>query len=127
MDELLTPKEAARRLSLSVYTVKEYARRGILPAVKVGGVWRFSQDALSRWLSHRTVGPEGVSEISVVRDAMSERACGAPPGFKALIDRRRAASEGIDAVRLRSRTGDLRELLDEHRKEMLRLSERMGE
>jgi len=51
MKEVLTPEEAAEFLQLSKYTVKDYARKGKIPAKKVGNVWRFSRQALLDWLN----------------------------------------------------------------------------
>jgi excisionase family DNA binding protein len=43
---LLTPAQAAERLSLHPKTVARMARDGRLPAVKVGAGWRFRPDQL---------------------------------------------------------------------------------
>lgn len=37
MERLLTPEGATRLLRFSAYTVNEYARKGIIPALKDGG------------------------------------------------------------------------------------------
>ena len=39
--EVLTAAEVAQRLRISRATVDRHARRGILPAVKIGGLLRF--------------------------------------------------------------------------------------
>ncbi len=36
MERLLKPEEDAELLRLSVYTLQDYARKGIVPAIKVG-------------------------------------------------------------------------------------------
>lgn len=46
LPEVLTVEEAAVLLRLSAYTVRELARKGKLPARKIGGEWRFSRKAL---------------------------------------------------------------------------------
>jgi len=47
---VLNVEEAAELLRLSPYTVRELARTGKIPARKVGKEWRFSREALLRWL-----------------------------------------------------------------------------
>lgn len=127
MDEMLTPKEAAEYLRLSVYTVKDYARRGVLPAAKVGGVWRFSKKALSDWLAGSTLSAAVMTiGARVARDSEptgSIREECRLTGFDVVLDRRRAASDAIDAIRARGKAGSLREILDEHRDEVRKRSE----
>ena len=48
--EVLTTEEAAKFLSLTPYTLREYARKGLLPARKVGKSWRFVKADLLAWL-----------------------------------------------------------------------------
>ncbi len=49
-EKLLTVREAASLLRLREITVYRLAQRGKIPAVKVGGSWRFSRDRLDEWL-----------------------------------------------------------------------------
>jgi excisionase family DNA binding protein len=49
-DEILTTDEAAALLKLTPFTVREYARRGILPARKAGKGWRFFRPDLVAWV-----------------------------------------------------------------------------
>ena len=56
--EILTLEEAAKMLKISEYTLRRYARRGAVPARKIGGQWRFSREELLEWF--RT----GASEAS---------------------------------------------------------------
>ena len=50
--DVLTVGDVAALLDLKPYTVKEYARSGILPGRKLGRTWRFlrpePEDAISR-------------------------------------------------------------------------------
>lgn len=50
--DVLTVADVATLLDLKPYTVKEFARRGILPGRKLGRTWRFLrpelEDAISR-------------------------------------------------------------------------------
>jgi PTS system nitrogen regulatory IIA component len=47
---VLTTEEAAEFLKLTPFTVRDYARRGILPSRKVGKAWRFYKPDLLAWL-----------------------------------------------------------------------------
>jgi excisionase family DNA binding protein len=57
-EDVMTVQDVATLLELKPYTVKEYARRGILPGRKLGRTWRFLrpelEDALQQ-LPHTTV------------------------------------------------------------------------
>jgi excisionase family DNA binding protein len=48
--DVLNAEEAAQLLRTSAWTVREEARRGNLPARKVGREWRFHRDAIVAWL-----------------------------------------------------------------------------
>ena len=50
MIETLTPTEIAQMLRIHPFTVTRLAREGKLPALKVGGVWRFRKDEFERWM-----------------------------------------------------------------------------
>ena len=43
MREILTPEQVARLLQMHAKTVYKLVRQGLLPGVKIGGVWRFSK------------------------------------------------------------------------------------
>jgi hypothetical protein len=45
-EDVLTVADVAALLDLKPYTVKEYARRGILPRRKLGRNWRFLRPEL---------------------------------------------------------------------------------
>jgi excisionase family DNA binding protein len=49
-DQVLTTEEAAKFLKLTPFTVRDYARRRILPARKAGKGWRFYKPDLVAWL-----------------------------------------------------------------------------
>jgi excisionase family DNA binding protein len=53
MKEIMTPHEAAEYLNLNVRTIYRLAKNGKLPGYKVGRSWKFSKDALDKWLSVR--------------------------------------------------------------------------
>jgi excisionase family DNA binding protein len=54
--EVLNVKEAAQLLEVSVWTVRDAAHRGELPARKVGRAWRFSRQALLDYLADGVQG-----------------------------------------------------------------------
>lgn len=53
MPDLLTPKQLAEYLQLSQRTLYRMLERGQIPAVKVGGQWRFRKTAIDYWLDLR--------------------------------------------------------------------------
>jgi PTS system nitrogen regulatory IIA component len=57
--EILTTDEAAEFLSLTPYTVREYAKKGLLPARKVGKSWRFVKADLLSWIRGKETPQEG--------------------------------------------------------------------
>lgn len=52
-DELLTIPEVAKILRVGTKTVYGLAQRGQIPALKVGGQWRFSLPAIRSWVEGR--------------------------------------------------------------------------
>jgi len=51
--EVLIAKEAAAFLKAHVETIRRLARRGDIPAFKVGKDWRFDRGELRRWLKEQ--------------------------------------------------------------------------
>jgi excisionase family DNA binding protein len=52
-DAVMTVTEVAEFLKLGESTIYRLAQTNKLPARKVGGVWRFSREALDEWLAHK--------------------------------------------------------------------------
>ena len=50
MTQIMTVDEVARYLGVVPDTVYRKARRGEIPAVKMGKMWRFPKETLDRWL-----------------------------------------------------------------------------
>ena len=46
MREILTPEQVASLLQIHPKTVYKLVRRGLLPGMKIGGVWRFSKSEI---------------------------------------------------------------------------------
>jgi len=55
---LLTIQQVADYLQLNQSTVYQWAQKGRLPAIKLGGRWRFRGKDLEAWLDAQTSGPE---------------------------------------------------------------------
>ena len=65
-EELLTAKELAQYLKVKPQTVLRKARKGELPAIRVGQRLRFNKKQINRWLSEQTAGKP--VEILVIDD-----------------------------------------------------------
>ena len=53
--KIMTVAEVAQYLSIVPDTVYRKARRGEIPAVKMGKVWRFPKEALDQWLNQQAL------------------------------------------------------------------------
>ena len=51
MPQIMTTKEVAQYLKLHEVTICKYAGEGAIPAIKIGGVWRFEKEALDKWIA----------------------------------------------------------------------------
>lgn len=51
--QIMTPKEAAKYLGLHLVTVYRLLKKNLVPAIKIGGQWRFKKDILDAWLLKR--------------------------------------------------------------------------
>ncbi len=51
MQKVMRVEEVAKYLGVVPDTVYRKARRGEIPAVKMGKIWRFPKDALDKWLN----------------------------------------------------------------------------
>lgn len=56
MTKMLTPSEIAERLNIHPNTVRDYLKAGILPAVKLGRVWRVEEEDLEEFIRERKRG-----------------------------------------------------------------------
>lgn len=112
MIKQLTSREVARILSISEYTVREYARRGIIPARKIGNMWRFTETDVMNWLKGPLYG-----NCSKVNGKQSDLVCDGAvesvqdkawmgtsvdtEGFSP-IEKRLEASKALDEIRART-------------------------
>jgi excisionase family DNA binding protein len=60
MTELLTTKEIAQFLRLRPETVLRKVRQGEIPAIKVGGRFRFDKEQIAEWLRHNSTSTKSV-------------------------------------------------------------------
>lgn len=51
--QIMTPKEAAKYLGFHLVTIYRLLKKHEIPAVKIGGQWRFKKDILDAWLVER--------------------------------------------------------------------------
>jgi PTS system nitrogen regulatory IIA component len=66
MPDLLTTRQLAEYLQLSERSVYRLLERGELPAVRVGGQWRFRKSAVDEWLN---LGLAGITASELLDDA----------------------------------------------------------
>lgn len=66
MKEFFTPQELAQYLKMNTRTLMWKARKGEIPAIKIGRQFRFDGEQIEKWLSHQKVG--GKLYILVVDD-----------------------------------------------------------
>ncbi len=52
-DKLMTVEQMAEYLQVDEYTVYVWARKGEIPAFKVGRFWRFRKEDIDEWLESR--------------------------------------------------------------------------
>lgn len=101
-EKLLTAEEVADWVQLTPEWVQEQARRGRIPALRLGRFWRFEPDAVDRWLKYALV-----NDSSAASSASQSGYCGdaSPPASNFLRPQRRSVpDECRRAIRLRNRT-----------------------
>jgi len=65
MPEIMTPKEVANYLKMSVLTVYKHAKEGVIPGFRVGNSWRFDKGKIDDLL----VGSQEKDALSDFRSA----------------------------------------------------------
>lgn len=53
-EKFLTIGDVAKRFQVNTTTVYRLVQKGVLPGLKVGGQWRFSQDMLDAWVARQS-------------------------------------------------------------------------
>lgn len=68
-DEVLNAQEAAELLGAHVETIRRMARRGTIPAYKIGKDWRFRMAALVSWSETNPVTKKPIGILAIDDDA----------------------------------------------------------
>ena len=63
--EVFDAREAAGYLRINEQTVRRLAREGVIPAFKVGGVWRFKKSVLDKWAESQGMPRTGGRVLAV--------------------------------------------------------------
>jgi excisionase family DNA binding protein len=56
MAQIMTTKEMAAYLKLHEITICKYAAEGVIPAIRIGRVWRFDKDEIDKWIAEAQRG-----------------------------------------------------------------------
>lgn len=67
MDPLLTAKELSEILKVSPRTIREWARRNIIPHMKLNGAVRFDEKQIQTWLAKKSKKREKRFEKEIAR------------------------------------------------------------
>ena len=54
-EPLIESNEATDLLKINRYTLQNMARKGEVPGIKVGKLWRFRKSALDAWLQSKVI------------------------------------------------------------------------
>jgi len=65
MPEIMTTREVAKYLKLHQITIIKYVKEGIIPAFRVGRVWRFDKEIIDKWISEEQKNPQIVKKSKV--------------------------------------------------------------
>ncbi len=124
-DVFLNPEQVAKILGLSAYTVREYARKGILTAHKVGRSWRFSRASVEDWVLSSRARDLPAGDLSL-RDASyascvdcSPKPIIGPKDPLGFAERNRRAVETFLAIRDRGRKESVEQIVRESRRELM--------
>ena len=66
MKEFLTSEEVSKLCKIKIRQVKELARQGKIPAIKVGKLWRFPEDSLRDWVEKGLNSNNHQKEIDLI-------------------------------------------------------------
>jgi excisionase family DNA binding protein len=73
-EALLTARQVAELLGVSVGSLLRWARAGQVPATKLpSGAVRFRPEEIDRWLETRAMAGDGTEEVSPAPDATRQR------------------------------------------------------
>ena len=77
MTRLLTAKQVAERCNINRATVYDLAKEGLLPGIRLGGVWRFDETQLEEYLRNQTTVPVAGDPVLASWQEAREQAFGA--------------------------------------------------
>jgi excisionase family DNA binding protein len=119
------PFQAAEMLNLSAYTIRAYARQGIIPAHKIGRTWRFSKADLDDWVLSDGRSPSlERRDVVIARDRASSAMFSPIPaatsgyGEADAVNERSRAIRTLRDIRARTRKGSATALIRDSRKEL---------
>jgi len=55
MEKLLTLRQVSEKLQISENTLYKLARKGGIPAIKVGNQWRFKVQDIEKWIEEQKI------------------------------------------------------------------------
>lgn len=55
---LLRTRDVAEMLTVSERQIRDMAQQGEIPAIRIGGEWRFERAAIVQWLERQRTGPK---------------------------------------------------------------------
>jgi excisionase family DNA binding protein len=47
----MTTKDLAKYLKLHEITIGKFAAKGLIPAIRIGWVWRFDKEVIDKWIA----------------------------------------------------------------------------
>lgn len=66
MAEIMTTKDLAKYLKLHEITICKFAAQGLIPAIRIGWVWRFDKEVIDQWIA------EGQNKPPVVKKSKTK-------------------------------------------------------
>ena len=51
MAQIMTTRELAEYLRLHQITICKLSKQGKIPAIRIGGVWRFDKEVIDKWIA----------------------------------------------------------------------------
>ena len=51
MAQIITTRELANYLKLHQITIAKLAKKGVIPSIRIGAVWRFDKELVDEWIA----------------------------------------------------------------------------
>ncbi len=55
LDDLIRPDQLAKMLGVAQVTVYSWAKRGVIPHIRLEGVIRFDREEIAQWIKERQI------------------------------------------------------------------------